>query len=65
MEEQKPCFFMDQKTIKMYHFSLFMMQNKAEKHKLTEKLILDQTNKQGSSIHYRDSKIYIKHRLKL
>ena len=38
------------------------MENKPEKNKPTEKLIMDQTNKQRYFIHYEDLKIYVRHR---
>ena len=42
-----------------------MTTNKPEKHKPTEKLIMDQTNKQRYFLHYRDLKFYIKHGIRI
>ena len=39
-------FLRDKRTIKVEEFSPYMMKNKREKYKPTEKLIMDQTNKQ-------------------
>ena len=53
-------FLPEKKTIKVEDFSPYMTINKPEKIKPTEKLILDQTNKQRYFIHYRDLKFYCK-----
>ena len=53
------------KTIKVDDFSPYMMANKPEKYKLTEKLIMDQTNKQRYFLHYRDLKFYIRHGIRI
>ena len=58
-------FLPEKKTIKVEDFSPFMMTNKPEKNKPTEKLIMDQTNKQRYFLHYRDSKLYIRHGIKI
>ena len=49
----------------MEDFSLYMMINKPEKYKPTEKLIMDQTNKQRYFSHYRDLKFYIRHGIRI
>ena len=52
---EKPKFFPflpDKKTIKVDDFSPYMMNNKPEKYKPTEELIMDQTNKQRYFLHY-------------
>ena len=51
----------DKKTIEVEEFSPYMMKNKPEKYKPTEKLIMDQTNEQSNFLHYRDLKFYIRH----
>ena len=50
----------DKKRIKVEDFSPYMTINKPEKYKPTEKLIMDQTNKQRSFLHYRDLKFSIR-----
>ena len=42
-----------------------MMKNKPEKDKTTEKLIMDQTNKQRCFLHSRDLKFCIRHGIRL
>ena len=42
-----------------------MTENKPEKCKPTEKLIMDQTNKQRYIIHYRELKFYIRHGIRI
>ena len=42
-----------------------MINNKPEKHKPTEKLIKDQTNKQRYFLHYRDFKFYMRHGIRI
>ena len=54
-------FLPDQKTPKVEDFSPYMTTNKPEKNKPTEKLIMDQTNKQRYFLHYRNLNIYIRH----
>ena len=54
-------FLPEKETIKVEDFSPYMMINKPEKYKPTEKLIMDQTNKQRYFLHYRDLKYYIRH----
>ena len=54
-------FLPDKKTIKAQDFSTYMTENKPEKYKPTEKLIMDQTNKQRYFLHYRDLKFYTRH----
>ena len=54
-------FFPEKKTIKVEDFSPYMITNKPEKYKPTEKLIMDQTNKQRYFLHHRDLKFYIRH----
>ena len=53
-------FLPEKKTVKVEDFSPYMTTNKPEKYKSTEKLIMDQTNKQRSFLHYRDLKFYIR-----
>ena len=48
-------FLPDKKRIKVEGFSFYMTINKLEKYKPTEKLIMDQTNKQRYFLHYRYS----------
>ena len=55
----------DKKTMKVEVFSPYMTINKAEKYKPTEKLIMDQTNKQRYFLHYRGLKIYIRHGVRI
>ena len=55
----------DKKTIKVEDFSPYLMKTKPENYKLTEKLIMDQTNKQRNFLHYRDLKFYIKHGIRI
>ena len=54
-------FLPEKKTIKVEDFSPYMKTNKPEKYKPTEKLIMDQTNKQRYFLHYRDLKFYMRH----
>ena len=42
-----------------------MTTHKPEKHKPTEKLIMDQTNKHRYFLHYRDLKFYIRHGIRI
>ena len=58
-------FLPEKKTIKIEDFSPYMTINKPEKYKPTEKLIMDQTNKQRYFLHYRDLKFYIRHGIKI
>ena len=55
----------DKKTIKVEVFSSYKTTNKPEKYKPTEKLIMDQTNKQRYFLHYRDLKFYIRHGIRI
>ena len=55
----------DKKTIKVEDFSLYMTIYKPEKYKPTDKLIMDQTNKQTCFLHYRDLKFYIRHGIRI
>ena len=57
-------FLPEKKTIKVEDFSNYMTTNKREKYKPTEKLIMDQTNKQRYFLHYRDLKFYIRHEIR-
>ena len=62
MKKQKHFHFLpEKKTVKVEDFSPYMKTNKPEKYKPTEKLIMDQTNKQRYFLHYRDLKFYIRH----
>ena len=58
-------FLLDKKTIKVDNFSPYMMNDKPEKDKPTEKLIMYQTNKQRYFSHYRDLKLYMRHGIKI
>ena len=58
-------FLPEKKTIKVESFSHYMTTNKLKKYKPTEKLIMDQTNKQRNFLHYRDSKFYIRHGIRI
>ena len=58
-------FLPEKKTVKVEKFSPYMMRNKPEKYKPTEKLIMDQTNKHRYFLHYRDLKFYIRHGIKI
>ena len=49
----------------MKKVSPFMLESKAEKDKLTEKLTVDQINKQGYFIHYRGLKLYKRHGIRV
>ena len=49
-------FLPEKKIIKVEDFSPYMKTNKPEKYKPTEKMIMDQTNKQRYFLHYRDLK---------
>ena len=53
------------KTIKVEDFSPYMMKNKPEKYKPTLKLIMDHINKKRYFLHYRDSKFYIRHGIRI
>ena len=58
-------FLPEKETIKVEDFSPYMKTNKPEKNKPTEKLIMDQTNKQRYFLLYRDLKFYIKHGIRI
>ena len=58
-------FLPEKKTIKIEDFSPYMTINKPEKYKPTEKLIMDQTNKQRYFLHYRDLNFYIRHGIRI
>ena len=58
-------FLPEKKTINVEDFSPYLMTNKPEKYKPTEKLIMDQTNKQRYFLHYRDLKFYIRHGIRI
>ena len=58
-------FLPEKKTIKIEDFSPYMTINKPEKYKPTEKLIMDQTNKQRYFLHYRVLKFYIRHGIRI
>ena len=55
----------DKKKIKVEDFSPYMTESKPEENKPTEKLIMDQTNKQRYFLHYRDLKVYIRHVIRI
>ena len=42
-----------------------MMKNKPEKYTPTEKVIMDQTNKHRTFLHYRDLKFYIRRSIRI
>ena len=54
-------FLLEKKTIKVEEFSPYMTTYKPEKYKPTEKLIMDQTNKQRYFLHYKDLYFFIRH----
>ena len=58
-------FLPEKKTIKVEDFSPYMTTNKPERFKPTEKLIMNQTNKQRYFLHYRDSNFYIRHGVRI
>ena len=58
-------FLPEKKSIKVEDFSPYMTINKPEKYKPTEKLIMDQTNKQRYFLHYRDLKFYLRHGIRI
>ena len=58
-------FLPDKKTIKLEDFSPYMTENKPEKYKPTDKLIMDQTNKQRHFLDYRDLKFYLRHGIRI
>ena len=58
-------FLPEKKTVKVENFSPYMTINRPEKFKPTEKLIMDQTNKQRYFLHYRDLKFYIRHGIRI
>ena len=58
-------FLPEKKTIKVEDFSPSMTINKPEKFKPTEKLIMDQTNKQRYFLNYRDLNFYIRHGIRI
>ena len=58
-------FLPEKKTIKVEDFSAYLTTNKPEKYKPTEKLIMDQTNKQRYFLHYRDLKFYVRHGIRV
>ena len=58
-------FLPEKKTVKVEDFSPYMKTNKPEKYKPTEKLIMDQTNKQRYFLPYRDLKFYIRHSIRI
>ena len=58
-------FLPEQKTVKIEDFSPYMTTNKPKKYKPTEKLIMDQTNKERYFLHYRDLKFYLRHGIKI
>ena len=60
-KEKKIPFWPDKKTIDVEDFCPHMTINKPENYKPTEKLIMDQRNKQRYFLHYRDLKFYLRH----
>ena len=55
----------DKETTKVDDFSPYVMKTKPEKNKPTEKLNMDQTNKQRCFLHYRDLKFYRRHGIRI
>ena len=55
----------DKKTPKVEDFSPYLMTNKPEIHKPTEKLIMHQTSKQRYFLQYRDLNFYIRHGIRI
>ena len=55
----------EKKSVKVEDFSPYMKENKPENYKPTEKLIMDQTNKQRYSLHYGVLKFYIRHGIRI
>ena len=58
-------FYLRKNTIKVEDFSPYLTTNKPEKYKPTEKLNMDQTNKQRYFLHHRDLKFYIRHGIRI
>ena len=58
-------FLPEKRTIEVEDFSPYMTIDKPKKYKPTEKLIMDQTNKQRDFLHYRDLNLYITHGIKI
>ena len=58
-------FLPEKKTVRVEDFSPYMTEIKPEKHKPTEKMIVDQTNKQSCFSQYRDLKFYIRHGIRI
>ncbi len=58
-------FYLRKKTVKVADFSPYMKTNKPEKYKPTERLIMDQTNKQRYFLRYRDLKFHLRHGIKI
>ena len=65
-EKTKYCPFLpEKKNKKLEDFSPYMMNNKPEKYKPTEKLVMDQTIKHRYLLVYRDVKKYIRHEIRI
>ena len=58
-------FLPDKETNKVEDFSTYKTENKPKKYTPTEKLIMDQTNKQRYFLHYGDLKFYTRHGIKI
>ena len=58
-------FLHEKKSIKVEDFSSYLTTKRPEKYRPTEKLIVDQTNKQRYFLHYRDLKFYIRHGIRI
>ena len=58
-------FLPEKKTVKVDNFAPYMINNKPEKYKPTEKLIMDQTNKERYFLHYRDLKFHMRHGIRI
>ena len=58
-------FLPDKKTIKVDDFSPYMINNKPEKYKPSEKLFMDQTNKQRYFFQYKNLKFYLRQGIRI
>ena len=58
-------FLPEKKTVEVEYFTPYMMKNKPEKYEASEKVIMDQTNKQRYLLLHRDLKFYIRHGIRI
>ena len=65
--KKKPLHFspIEKKTVKIENFLPYLMENKLKKHKPTEKLTGDQKQKKRYILHYRDTKFYMGHGIRV